>query len=124
MFILRRLSYVIIAMIDWPIRGYFLHITFLIWTSVFYQSWIAHVKPFNSSKLLRLEMINEAILLFMCYHLFCFTDLTSQDSQVQVIMYSFLISIALLIAINLFSLGRDIYTALRTWHTRMNIVKA
>lgn len=63
-------------MLDFPSKGCFFNICCLIWTSVLYWAWLGHMKPFLSKKQLRLEMFNELMILFLCYHLFCFTDLT------------------------------------------------
>lgn len=112
MFTLRRASYVMIALIEFPSTCVF-NISLLICVSVFYWSWLGHMKPFESRKELVVEIFNELTIIYLCYHLFCFTDLTTLDAQLRPIMQSFLFSIALMLAVNLLSMVNEIYRELR-----------
>ena len=105
-FVLRRATYVMNALIDFS--NVFYNLIILIVSSLFYFIWLENVRPFWSRKLLILETFNEAIIMALCYHMICFTDLTTIENQLSPIQYSFLILIAFLIVANLFSI---FYTA-------------
>ena len=73
-FALRRASYVMIAVFEF--ESIIFNIILLIIVSIIYFCFIASVRPFASPLLLKLESLNEFLLLTLCYHLLCFTDLT------------------------------------------------
>lgn len=115
-FTIRRVSYVIIALLKFPTNGFYFNISLLIVTSVLYWSWLGNVRPFQSRKLLGLEIFNELMILFLVYHLFCFTDLTDVYSQVHSIMHSFEISMIFLICVNFLFMSFDIYSQCKLWY--------
>ena len=117
-FTLRRASYVMVAMIKFPSNGMFFNICFLIWLSIIYWSWLGHVKPFINRQELILEISNEMIILYICYHLFCFTELTALEAQVTTIMNSFLAAVALLVIVNLLYMTDTIFKAIRQWYLK------
>ena len=63
-----------------------------------------HYSPLQSLKHFRLEMINEFLLLTLCYHLLCFTDLTDILIQIETVEPSFQAIVVLIILVNLVSL--------------------
>lgn len=117
-FTLRRASFVVAGVMDFEVEGSYFNIFVLVWLSIIYWSWLGHVQPFQSKKILRIEIFNEMSLLFLCYHLFCFTDLTDLQSQNGMIMDSFLVTIFAIIAVNLVMLIQDIITSIRNWYLR------
>ena len=101
-FVLRRATYVMNALIDFS--NVFYNLIILIVSSLFYFVWLETVRPFWSRKLMILESFNEAMIMTLCYHMICFTDLTIIEHQLSPIQYSFLILIAFMIVVNLFSI--------------------
>lgn len=90
-----------IAMMEFPLVLFNLMV--LIYLSVFYFAWFEHARPFRSNVQHYLERLNELILLALCYHMLCYTDLTLIDSQITVIQSSFLAIIGILVILNILS---------------------
>ena len=74
LFSLRRVSFVLIAII--PFSNVYFNIVLLIISNILYISWLEHVNPFHSRTHLRLEALNETLLLFLFCHMLCLTGLT------------------------------------------------
>ena len=77
-FSLRRASFVVVSLIEFP--TIILNLIFLIVLSIVYLAWLEEVKPFQLRKNHYLETANELLILFLCYHMICFTDLTDLES--------------------------------------------
>lgn len=104
-FAFRRASYVILALVK--LISNQVNMTILIISNVLYLSWLQEYRPFNSRRLIHLETSNEVILLLLIYHIQFFTEFTSVENQIKVIMPIYLYLIAALIISNLGSLFYD-----------------
>lgn len=81
------------------------------------------MKPFQSRKQVRIEIFNELVIVFMCYHMFCFTDLTDLNAQIEPIMYSFLASVAIIVICNIGFMVDDVYRPIRLWWLKRKAAK-
>ena len=79
----------------------------LIVSSIIYMCWLTDISPLKSRKHFRLEVINELLLLALCYHMLCFTDLTDIVSQLETVQPSFQSITVLIVMINMVSLIYD-----------------
>lgn len=98
-----------------------LNMILLIFLSIVYFAWLEEVKPFELSKNHKLETANELLLLFLCYHMICFTDLTDLETQIEHVQPSFIVTFVLLIIVNFIALIVDFvspYKIKRWWQMR------
>ena len=82
----------------------------LITVSIVYFWWLEEVEPFQLLKNHRLETMNEMLLLFLCYHMICFTDITELSSQIDNIQPSFIYTVLLMICLNMVALILDVFS--------------
>ena len=121
-FSIRRVCFVLVSLIEFP--TIMLNMILLIILSIVYLAWLEEVKPFQLRKSHYLETANELLILLLCYHMICFTDLTDLQSQVEEIQPSFIFIFVFMISLNLIALIIDVfspYKIKRWWQIRQAI---
>ena len=78
-----------------------LQITTQIACSVLMLIYLSYVWPFESHTITKFEMLNESIILFLCYSLLCFTDWVPDAKIRYAIGWLFIAGTSIYLAINM-----------------------